>query len=399
MKSLQPSWSRARLAFAITLATCSGTAAAVTFQIGEIEGQFDSNLSVGASWALRNPDPDLLHDPASDDGRRNFKKGETFSKVLKGIHDLELKYGESGMFVRGKYWYDLELKDEGRPFKDIEDHNRKEAAQSSGAELLDAFLYHNYQIGDLPGTTRLGRQVDSINPVDVAAFRRPGAEVKEGLIPVSMLYLSQGITEEVSVEGFYQLEWDQTVIDNCGTFFAPVDVVADGCEGLDTPSAPPFPGPATATPGTVANGGGITLVRRRAGQRIRRLLHQLPQPAALLQHAKRDLSWRPEHLQVLHRVPRGYSPLRPELQHHAQHRHHAGRRDQLSSRHAGADQPGGSHRNLFRRFGTEPGAVATAWTSTAIPAALAQDACCRSSVPPLHGAHCMKCCIADTGPS
>lgn len=84
------------------------------------------------------------------------------------------------MFVRGKYWYDLELKDEGRPFKDIEDHNRKEAAQSSGAELLDAFLYHNYQIGDLPGTTRLGRQVDSINPVDVAAFRRPGAEVKEG---------------------------------------------------------------------------------------------------------------------------------------------------------------------------------------------------------------------------
>uniref|UniRef100_UPI00106A0691 DUF1302 domain-containing protein n=2 Tax=Pseudomonas aeruginosa TaxID=287 RepID=UPI00106A0691 len=218
MKSLQPSWSGARLAFAITLATCSGTAAAVTFQIGEIEGQFDSNLSVGASWALRNPDPDLLHDPASDDGRRNFKKGETFSKVLKGIHDLELKYGESGMFVRGKYWYDLELKDEGRPFKDIEDHNRKEAAQSSGAELLDAFLYHNYQIGDLPGTTRLGRQVDSINPVDVAAFRRPGAEVKEGLIPVSMLYLSQGITEEVSVEGFYQLEWDQTVIDNCGTF-------------------------------------------------------------------------------------------------------------------------------------------------------------------------------------
>ncbi len=83
MKSLQPSWSGARLAFAITLATCSGTAAAVTFQIGEIEGQFDSNLSVGASWALRNPDPDLLHDPASDDGRRNFKKGETFSKVLK----------------------------------------------------------------------------------------------------------------------------------------------------------------------------------------------------------------------------------------------------------------------------------------------------------------------------
>jgi hypothetical protein len=249
MTSIPSSWHRARLALAITLATVtSGTASAVTFQIGEIEGQLDSNLSVGASWALRNPDPDLLHDPASDDGRRNFKKGETFSKVFKGIHDLELKYGESGLFLRGKYWYDFELKDESRLFKDIDDHNRKEAAQSSGAELLDAFLYHNYQIGDLPGTTRLGKQVvswgestfiqggiNTINPVDVAAFRRPGAEVKEGLIPVNMLYLSQGITEDVSVEGFYQLEWDQTVLDNCGTFFAPVDVVTDGCAGLDTP--------------------------------------------------------------------------------------------------------------------------------------------------------------------
>ncbi|SDK60550.1 DUF1302 domain-containing protein [Pseudomonas indica] len=249
MTSIQPLWRRARLAFAMTLATfTSGMASAVTFQLGEIEGQFDSNLSVGASWALRNPDPDLLHDPASDDGRRNFKKGETFSKVFKGIHDLELKYGESGLFLRGKYWYDFELKDESRLFKDIDDHNRKEAAQSSGAELLDAFIYHNYQIGDLPGTVRLGKQVvswgestfiqggiNTINPIDVTAFRRPGAEVKEGLIPVNMLYLSQSITEEVSLEGFYQLEWDQTVVDNCGTFFAPVDVVADGCEGLDTP--------------------------------------------------------------------------------------------------------------------------------------------------------------------
>lgn len=246
MTRIQPPWLKARLALAITLATlASNTAMAVTFNLGEIEGQFDSSLSVGASWALRNPDPELLHDAASDDGRRNFKKGETFSKVFKGIHDLELKYGDSGLFLRGKYWYDFELKDESRLFKDIDDHNRKEGAQASGAELLDAFLYHNYQIGELPGTVRLGKQVvswgestfiqggiNSINPVDVSAFRRPGSEVKEGLIPVNMFYLSQNLTDEVSVEGFYQLEWDQTVLDNCGTFFSQTDVIADGCSGL-----------------------------------------------------------------------------------------------------------------------------------------------------------------------
>jgi hypothetical protein len=249
MTRIQPPWRQAHLALAVTLATLAGNdALAVSFQVGEIEGQFDSSLSVGASWALRNPDPALLHDPASDDGRRNFEQGKTFSKVFKGIHDLELKYGESGLFLRGKYWYDFELKDESRPFKDIDDHNRKEGAQASGAQLLDAFLYHNYQIGDLPGTARLGKQVvswgestfiqggiNTINPVDVSAFRRPGSEVKEGLIPVNMFYLSQNLTEEISLEGFYQLEWDQTVLDNCGTFFAAVDVMADGCTELDTP--------------------------------------------------------------------------------------------------------------------------------------------------------------------
>ncbi|WP_285961787.1 DUF1302 domain-containing protein [Pseudomonas tohonis] len=246
MTRRQPPWRQARLALAVGLATlASQPASAITFALGDIEGQFDSSLSVGASWALRNPDGELLGSRSADDGRRNFEKGKTFSKVFKGIHDLELKYGDSGLFVRGKYWYDVELKDEGRPFKAIDDHNRKEGARSSGAELLDAFLYHNYLIGDLPGTVRLGKQVvswgestfiqggiNAINPVDVAAFRRPGSEIKEGLIPVNMFYLSQNLTENLSAEGFYQLEWDQTVIDNCGTFFSQTDVIADGCSGL-----------------------------------------------------------------------------------------------------------------------------------------------------------------------
>jgi len=157
------------------------------------------------------------------------------------VHDLELRYRDSGAFIRGKYWYDFELKDESRLFKDISDSNRKEAAQSSGAQILDAFVYHNYAIGDLPGTVRLGRQVvswgestfignsiNSINPLDAAAFRRPGAEIKEGLIPVNMFYVSQSLTDRLSMEAFYQLEWDQTIADNCGTFFA-IDVVQDGC--------------------------------------------------------------------------------------------------------------------------------------------------------------------------
>ncbi|KJK16812.1 DUF1302 domain-containing protein [Pseudomonas sp. NPDC087612] len=240
------------LALAVGLGTCA-SAGAIDFQIGEIEGQFDSSLSVGSSWAVRGPDPKFINAAntlglrgqsatrTADDNRQNFKKGETFSKIFKGVHDLELKYGESGVFVRGKYWYDFELKDEHRPFYDIDDRGRDDLAKSSGAQFLDAFVYHNYNLGELAGNVRLGKQVvswgestfignsiNSINPVDVAALRRPGAEVKEGLVPVNMFYLSQGLTENLNAEVFYQLEWDNSVVDNCGTFFGS-DPLPQGC--------------------------------------------------------------------------------------------------------------------------------------------------------------------------
>ncbi|MDD2160281.1 MULTISPECIES: DUF1302 domain-containing protein [Pseudomonas] len=252
MTKTKQTWRLARLPLAVSLAsTLAAPAFGVTFNIGEIEGQIDSSMSVGASWSTQKADKDLIGvnnggrglSQTSDDGHLNFKRGETFSKIFKGIHDLELKYGDTGVFVRGKYWYDFELKDEGREFKDISDNNRKEGQKSSGAQILDAFVYHNYSIADQPGSVRLGKQVvswgestfiqngiNSINPVDVSAFRRPGAEIKEGLIPVNMFYVAQSLTENLSMEAFYQLEWDQTVTDNCGTFFAQADIVADGCD-------------------------------------------------------------------------------------------------------------------------------------------------------------------------
>ncbi|WP_248748859.1 DUF1302 domain-containing protein [Pseudomonas sp. MWU15-20650] len=251
MTSVNQFWRRARLPLAVSLAsTLAGPAFGVSFNVGEIEGSFDSSLSVGASWSTSKANRDLIGvnnggkglSQTSDDGHLNFKRGETFSKIFKGIHDLELKYGDTGVFVRGKYWYDFELKDESREFKDISDKGRPMGARSSGGQILDAFIYHNYSIADEPGSVRFGKQVvswgestfigggiNAINPIDVAAFRRPGAEIKEGLIPVNMFYVSQTLTDNLSAEGFYQLDWEKTVTDNCGTFFSQADVITGGC--------------------------------------------------------------------------------------------------------------------------------------------------------------------------
>ncbi len=261
-----------KISAGMLLASCalSLPALAAEFQWGDIEGSFNSQISIGASWRMESQDPRLVTfgnrpDIAStltagastgtaDDGDANFDDGDVYSLILKGVHDLELRKGDFGVFLRGKYWYDEELANGNRvignsanqytPNQPLADSGFDDLAQASGIELLDAFVYGTWYLGenDAPLDIRLGRQVaswgestfiqngiNSINPIDVSAFRRPGAEIKEGLLPVAMLLISTSPTDALTFEAFYQLEWEKTVIDGCGTYFSTNDVGATGC--------------------------------------------------------------------------------------------------------------------------------------------------------------------------
>ncbi len=235
------------------------------FEIGAFEGTFNSQISLGAGWRMSEMEPILVtpgnapgfgtaSTGTADDGDLNFKDGDIYSLILKGVHDLELRNGDFGLFVRAKYWYDQELENGSRPHgnsanaytpnTELEMSGFDDFAQASGIELLDAFIYNTFYLGEsrAPLDVRLGRQVvswgestfiqngvNSINPIDVSAFRRPGAEIKEGLLPVSMVTIAAGVTDALSIEAFYQLEWEKTVIDGCGTYFSTNDVGATGC--------------------------------------------------------------------------------------------------------------------------------------------------------------------------
>lgn len=239
----------------------------VEFTVGDFNGSFNSQISVGSSWRLEEPDLRLLapgntagtgqaSSGVADDGNLNFDDGEIYSLIIKGVHDLEISNDHTGVFVRFKYWYDQELEDGTRPHgnllnsyaggQSLDDSNFDDFAKASGFEFLDAFVFGNFTIGDsVPVDLRLGRQVLSwgestfiqnginiINPVDVSAFRRPGAEIKEGLLPVNLFSASFGLTNALSLDAFYQLEWEKTVIDGCGTYFSDQDVAATGCNGV-----------------------------------------------------------------------------------------------------------------------------------------------------------------------
>jgi len=263
-KNQTPAFTRRLLPLLVGTAISINQAQAVEFNLGEIEGRFDSQISVGASWRMDDPSSNLIStfnggtskgSGSYDDANQNFKKGETFSQIVKGIHDLELSYENMGFFTRAKYWYDAELESGSRghghipndytPGAELDDSGFNDFSKFSGFEILDAYWYGAFDLGEKPLDVRLGRQVvnwgestfvqgglNVINPFDVNAFRRAGAEVKEGLLPVNMAFASLGVTDNLSVEGFYQLEWEPTAVDGCGTYFSNIDFAAQGCDGI-----------------------------------------------------------------------------------------------------------------------------------------------------------------------
>ncbi|MCX7080725.1 MAG: DUF1302 family protein, partial [Pseudomonas sp.] len=61
MTSVNQFWRRARLPLAVSLAsTLAGPAFGVSFNVGEIEGQFDSSLSLGMSVSTQQPNKNLI---------------------------------------------------------------------------------------------------------------------------------------------------------------------------------------------------------------------------------------------------------------------------------------------------------------------------------------------------
>ena len=220
-------------------------ATAFDFDIGDVSGSFDSTFTYGLSFRVEDRDNDLLGPPSGtrasvngDDGNLNYDTG-LISNALRGTHELLLDYNGFGIFSRATYFYDFENADGDTDRTDLPD----EAVERVGKDfdLLDAYVFGGFDLGEVPIDFRVGNQVLSwgestfiqnginvINPIDVNAIRIPGSEVRDALLPVAIADVDVGITENLSVEAFYQLDWEETEIDAAGTYFSTNDFASPG---------------------------------------------------------------------------------------------------------------------------------------------------------------------------
>jgi hypothetical protein len=213
-------------------------------------GNFDTTLSWGVRYRLDDPDLDIVGIPNGgnafsvngDDGNLNFGTGIT-SNAVKFTSELLLEKDNYGGFFRVTGFYDDEVKNGDREKSELS----KEAQDIVGsrAEILDAYLWYNFDVAEKPAEIRIGNQVLSwgestfiqnsinvINPIDVANLRVPGAELREALMPIPILSASIDITENGSLEAFVQLDWEETRIDPPGSYFSTNDFAGPGGERI-----------------------------------------------------------------------------------------------------------------------------------------------------------------------
>lgn len=235
---------------------------------GDFKIQADTTLSAGAGWRISDRDYRGVGDynaaaagesdahyhgtSSQDGGNLNWKKGSTYSEVVKITADVEMNYRNFGAFVRGKAYYDNRLvngdgvTDQPAYYRQNANGDPLEPAQSQGAggDILDAFVWGDFDLNGMPLNVRLGKQViswgesvlfangiNTINPIDVNAILTPGSEVKDALIPLNAVYASLGLTENLSVESFILLDWKQTELPACGTYFSTTDLAGPNCWG------------------------------------------------------------------------------------------------------------------------------------------------------------------------
>ena len=224
---------------------------------GEVTGALDTTISYGALWRVQGQDRNN-DDINGNDGNRNFDTG-LVSQVYKITSDLSLEYENYGAFVRGTAYYDTEFWGSNNYGKESWQGSQPSQAGMNGtrpdnrfldnaksisgknAEILDAYVYGSWDIGEMPLDVRFGKQVlswgeglfyrngiNTTNPLDAAKFRLPGSELKEALVPVETLAMSLGLTDNLSMEAFYQFNYRRTEIDPVGTFFSETDLFAEG---------------------------------------------------------------------------------------------------------------------------------------------------------------------------
>lgn len=264
---------------AVLATTGAATAKAGSYELGD-NTTLDTKLTLNYGLAVRikNPSSELVNGPVEpielvrnyngmaisalhtglpisanfDDGDRNFKSGSLINNRLSALAELQLTHDNYGLSVSGDGFYDdvyrrgnnqndsVDTVNQTGPVNEFSDGTRYYDGQRF--RLLDAYAYGSWSLGESAElTVRAGKHAvlwgeslflsgvsSAQGTADATKAFVPGAEIKQILLPVKQVSFDMLLPANLTLLGYYKLDFKPNEIFPTGDYFSPADGVGPG---------------------------------------------------------------------------------------------------------------------------------------------------------------------------
>lgn len=235
---------------------------------------WDNTFKYSNAFRLRGPSQAIVgganydtssanYFPNTDDGDRNFKRG-LISNRLDILSEMDITYQNFGARISAAGWYDSVYQKSNandstataNAYSVANNQFTQATRQLHGGdvEILDAFVFGKFKLGEMPTSVRLGKHTllygetlmlgangiaaaqASIDVVKAASV--PNAQFKEFMMPINQLSGQVQLNPDVTVGGYYMLDWQGDRLPGSGSYFSAMDSVGTGGERLTVAYVP-----------------------------------------------------------------------------------------------------------------------------------------------------------------
>lgn len=276
---LARSFRRRPLASAVAIATgalfLASSAQAFEVDTGnpDLAMRFDNTVKLSTAYRLENADPKLVNSFGAfglpkafnfNAGNDNFRNKGVASKRVDLLSEFDLVYQRRfGFRLSGAAWYDdvyHHASDARDPFNGQSPVNqfpdRTQRVAGSDAEVLDAFMFGSWDLGEQRLSARFGRHAlqygESLffgdngiaraqGPIDInKLLSSPNAQFKEIIRPVPQVSAQLQVTPDVAIGGYVQFGWEADRLPPAGSYFSTANIPwgSDQNEVIGIPAGP-----------------------------------------------------------------------------------------------------------------------------------------------------------------
>lgn len=257
------------IAAAALAATLAGGAQAFEIDTGnpDFKLRWDNTLKYSAAARIAKRSPGLsqtvfgptgivgANNLNQDDGDNNFSRG-IVSNRLDLLSELDASYGNVGGRLSAAAWYDAYYNRGNQNTTFTANHapgnefpSETRDIMGRKAELLDAFVFGKFQLGDRPATVRLGRHTllwgeslffgsngiaGGMAPLDLPKLLSvPNSQFKEIARPTGKLSGQVQLSSDLVFGAYVAYEWEKTRLMPVGAYLSASDSLGPGAERIN----------------------------------------------------------------------------------------------------------------------------------------------------------------------